>query len=633
MNTTDTLWASSALVAASLICASDDTFAKGKAPLATTPDRRVRQHTSAQQGRSTITVTAPNGGEVWQAGTEQYITWDTTESDGVVELTLLRNGLLHDYIGSIFMNSGSFPWTVCDRVGDAADYTIRIVSLDCEPPIEDSSDGPFTIAGSAPTPTLTVTSPNGGEVWPAGAARTVTWSSTNPHGYVGAWLVDGEQRAAHIGYASMENGVLEWNINKFLDDGVDYSVRLGWFDYCGPSVEDASDVAFSIVGSTPLPDITVTSPNGGEVWAADTTESITWDSYNSIGNVEVWLTDGDIRYDYIGTTKMADGQFTWPILPYVGDCPECRILVHWSAGEQTAEDLSDAPFEVAGSFSPTITVTSPSGGEVLTAGTEQAISWNSDGTNGIVDIELYRDDQFIANLGRVPASDGLFAWDICPSIGDSLNYTLRVAPGDCSTTGLTDSFGITGSMEATLTLTSPAEGATWSAGSPYLVAWTSTNLHGLVDIFLPDNIDHHWGHVAVPVSDGSFLWPIASPLSPGVYEVRIHANDCGLPPSPPYANYQDFQEIELTEPVTPQGDLDGDGDVDLLDMARLQLCLTGHGPVLLGPVCDSFDYEPDGDVDSNDYGAANSELTGPVATGNEDRWHSAIGDPERRAPK
>jgi hypothetical protein len=38
--------------------------------------------------------------------------------------------------------------------------------------------GAYEYQGSAPTPTITVTSPNGGESWLAGSTRTITWTST-----------------------------------------------------------------------------------------------------------------------------------------------------------------------------------------------------------------------------------------------------------------------------------------------------------------------------------------------------------------------------------------------------------------------------------------------------------------------
>ena len=59
------------------------------------------------------------------------------------------------------------------------------------------------------------------------------------------------------------------------------------------------------------------------------------------------------------------------------------------------------------------------------------------------------------------------------------------------------------------------------------------------------------------------------------------------------------------------GDSDADGDVDMLDFARLQACFTGPGPASPARGCCFFDFEPDGDIDLNDYAVFHAALTGP----------------------
>ena len=59
----------------------------------------------------------------------------------------------------------------------------------------------------------------------------------------------------------------------------------------------------------------------------------------------------------------------------------------------------------------------------------------------------------------------------------------------------------------------------------------------------------------------------------------------------------------------PPGDADHDGDLDLYDFGRFQVCFTTTGPVPTG--CDTFDYEPDNDVDLNDFAEFQPLLAGP----------------------
>lgn len=73
-----------------------------------------------------------------------------------------------------------------------------------------------------------------------------------------------------------------------------------------------------------------------------------------------------------------------------------------------------------------------------------------------------------------------------------------------------------------------------------------------------------------------------------------------------------MQTIEVVAEVLTTGDADGDGDVDLLDFGRFQLCFSGEGPATLELGCDIiFDYEPDGNVDLDDFAFFHSNLTGP----------------------
>ena len=60
--------------------------------------------------------------------------------------------------------------------------------------------------------------------------------------------------------------------------------------------------------------------------------------------------------------------------------------------------------------------------------------------------------------------------------------------------------------------------------------------------------------------------------------------------------------VDLVLPVRP-GHWDGDGDVDLDDLAPLSECMMGPGSDLCESACDVFDFDLDADVDLSDFGA------------------------------
>ena len=71
--------------------------------------------------------------------------------------------------------------------------------------------------------------------------------------------------------------------------------------------------SFTVDGSPPVPEITLTSPNGGEDWELDTTHIITWTSSNTSGNVKIELYDNGVFYNTIIASTTDDETYGWNI--------------------------------------------------------------------------------------------------------------------------------------------------------------------------------------------------------------------------------------------------------------------------------------------------------------------------------
>ena len=132
---------------------------------------------------SSITVTSPNGGESWKRGTTHTVTWDYTGSPGSnVKIMLYKAGT---YVGTIADSAptgsggkGSYTWPISSTGSTGSDFKVGIQSIS-QPAIKDMSDNYFTVTSGTTTPaSITVTSPNGGEIWKRGNSHTITWSYT-----------------------------------------------------------------------------------------------------------------------------------------------------------------------------------------------------------------------------------------------------------------------------------------------------------------------------------------------------------------------------------------------------------------------------------------------------------------------
>jgi len=93
-----------------------------------------------------IEVTAPNGGEEWEQGSMQSITWETNVT-GDVKIELLKNGMVSQQIAGSVPGDTPYEWNVPDDLAVGADYTIGISSV-TDPDVKDESDETFSIIKS-----------------------------------------------------------------------------------------------------------------------------------------------------------------------------------------------------------------------------------------------------------------------------------------------------------------------------------------------------------------------------------------------------------------------------------------------------------------------------------------------------
>jgi hypothetical protein len=322
----------------------------------------------------TLTLLSPNGGESWDGGSSQTITWTSTGTISAVQLEYsLDNGNSWTIIISNTANDGSEIWIVPEiltslalvRVSDAGDAAIF-----------DTSDGVFTIVAHG----ITVTSPNGGEIWYTGRRQTFIWN------------FGGDIPEARIEY-SLDNG-RNWIVvrNDTHNDGRFHWIPQGNIksdsalarisDANNLSVFDVSDGVFSIDTKT----ITLTSPNGGETWLAGSTQTIAWTNYGPIDSVEIEFSlNTGTDWEKIAEIRNR-GTYEWALPAATSNHALVRIN---GLRDSTATDTSDAVFYITDAI---LSLTSPNGGEVWDADSTHVISWTTTGEINSVTIEYSLDN-------------------------------------------------------------------------------------------------------------------------------------------------------------------------------------------------------------------------------------------------
>jgi hypothetical protein len=93
-----------------------------------------------------IVVTAPNGGESWQAGTTHPINWTDNITENIT-VELYKGGTLHTLIDPSTSSDGTLNWDIPFTQEAGTDYRVKITSVG-DAGIFDFSDEDFTIVGN-----------------------------------------------------------------------------------------------------------------------------------------------------------------------------------------------------------------------------------------------------------------------------------------------------------------------------------------------------------------------------------------------------------------------------------------------------------------------------------------------------
>ncbi|MFQ5640053.1 MAG: FG-GAP-like repeat-containing protein [bacterium] len=439
---------------------------------------------------ATLTVTAPNGGETFQAGSEATLQWTSTGVINSVDLEYsIDGGNSWVTIAAAVTNNGSASWTVPDV--ESSQAFIRILDSS-SPSTSDTSDGPFTIIVKR---SLTLTSPNGGEIWNAGTTRTVTWNSSGSINTVNLALsVDSGVTWASIASNVLNTGSFVW----VVPDSSTTTAKVSVSDASDAALADTSDAVFSIV----KPVLTVTSPNGGEVWAGGSEHTLTWTSAGEINFVKLeYSTDGGASWLPIIASVNNSGSFSWTVPDVVTQSALVRIS---DAATGDPVDVSDSSFAIIQS---TLTLLSPNGGESWMGKSGQLITWSGTGEVNSVKLE-YSTDSGVSWVTIISATEnnGSFSWTVPDVTTD--NALVRISDTvDGNPFDLSDNrFQIVGSS---LNLTSPNGGEVWYSGTSQTLSWTSTGMINSVNLEYSLNDGSDWMMIAANVPNtGNYLWNI-----------------------------------------------------------------------------------------------------------------------------
>lgn len=267
---------------------------------------------------------------------------------------------------------------------------------------------------------ITVISPNGGENWTIGCAYTIQWITATPMAVKIELYKDGNYYMTICNQVTSSQNSYPWTPPYSVIPAGTYKVKVSALS--NTAVFDYSDNPFSInLGS-----ITVTSPNGGEIWQYGTTHLILW-NYNLCDNVRIELWKGGVYYSLITASTPCTGSFPWAITNSIAAGNDYKIkILSVNSNSSTSNivyDYSDANFTI-GSSSQCVNVLVPNGGELWIRGHTYTISW-IDCVAEPVRIELWKAGAYYSLIaGSITGIS--FSWTIPNTIPSGTDYKVKV---------------------------------------------------------------------------------------------------------------------------------------------------------------------------------------------------------------
>ncbi|MCP5107583.1 MAG: hypothetical protein GY950_29615 [bacterium] len=358
----------------------------------------------------------------------------------------------------------------------------------------------------ASAPTITVTSPNGGETLTVGRSSNITWSTGGTVGNVKIkYYNENYVGGVTIVSSTANDGSYSWTVPN--DVSTNCLVEISEASDGSPS--DFSNAFFAIEADTPPdPTITIVSPNGGETLVVGSSHNIFWASSGTVGNVKIqYSTNNGSSWSTISSSTSNDGNYSWTVPNAVSS--SCKVKIS-EASDGSPSDTSASTFSIVSASTATLTVTSPNGGESLAVGSSQAITWTSTGTVGNVKIQYsINNGSSWTTISSATTNDGTYSWTVPNAVSSSCKLKISEASDGSPSDTSNSTFSIVSATSPTITVTSPNSGESLEAGSSHSITWTSTGTVGKIKIKYSTDNGGSWSTIISSTSnDGLYSWTV-----------------------------------------------------------------------------------------------------------------------------
>lgn len=450
----------------------------------------------------TITVTSPQGGDTLVGAQTYTITWTSTGSIPLVDISYLRTGVIHSIQTSV-PNTGSYSWTVPGNIIPSNSGFIRIKNSSSS--YYDQNDNAFQFLAAPKS--LTVTYPNGiGDTLQAGSANTITWSSTGSVSQVRVlYSLNGGQNYSYASFGTSNTGAFTWTPSNALNSN---QLKIKVVDKYDQTIEDVGDTtSFLRIGTT----LSINQPQPGNLIIGNTT-NINWSSTGSpIPLVDLAYSKDWGPWISIASGISNTGSYNWTVPNDSSN--NIRLQIKDAANPSISQIVYGFSMSAVPQW---LTVLNPNGGETYTEGDTVSIQWihsnnlNGSGLQVLIDYSI---DSGVTwqNSGDWSVDDSTYQWIIpLHKVSNTCLVKLHIIglPGIADTSDALFSINY---GPRSIGLTEPIGGEKYGAESPGRVKYFTTGEVDSLDLFYSTNSGNSWTLMKSGISSQHFTNPVVWP--------------------------------------------------------------------------------------------------------------------------
>ena len=360
-----------------------------------------------------IELLTPNVNLNLTVGQDYEIKWNSSNIENMVVQYSTNNGTNWSTIGVIVASNQKANWVVPNvfttngkvRIYDAADQTIADTSL-----------GLLSIDNKV----LTLTSPNGGEIFLTNNNYNINWTSQNINNLKIEYSINnGTSWNNIINSTPASNGTYSWTVPNISTIN---TARVRIFDIDNTSKADTSDNVFTIQAPT----LTLNLPRNYDTIEASSNYNISWSAINS-PKVHILLSlNNGMTYDTLAKNLISNtNTFSYIFKNENIDKAKIRIV----NADNNAIFAETLDFFVIRAIP--IVLTYPRGGEEFIVGLPQRITWERVGVNFVtIDFSVNNGVSWINIIKDFPANNNSYDWVVTGNPAQNVLMRIYNADGD-----------------------------------------------------------------------------------------------------------------------------------------------------------------------------------------------------------